>query len=30
VLNGNRHVTVPSLDALLNLTGDDSDGGFLA
>ncbi len=28
-LEGKRHVKVPSLDALMEETGDDSDGGFL-
>ena len=26
---GNRHVTVPDLDRLLEEAGDDSDGGYL-
>jgi CRP/FNR family transcriptional regulator, anaerobic regulatory protein len=29
VLDGKRSVSVPSLDALMEETGDDSDGGFL-
>lgn len=28
-LEGKRHVRVPSIDALMEETGDDSDGGFL-
>ena len=28
-LDGNRHVTIPSIDGLMEETGDDSDGGFL-
>ncbi|NEX46019.1 transcriptional regulator FnrL [Pseudotabrizicola algicola] len=28
-LDGKRHVTIPSFDALMDETGDDSDGGFL-
>ena len=28
-LEGKRHVTIPSLDRLLEEAGDDSDGGFL-
>jgi len=30
MLEGNRHVTVPDLDRLLEAAGDDSDGGMLA
>ncbi|MFN3722024.1 MAG: transcriptional regulator FnrL [Paracoccaceae bacterium] len=29
LLDGNRHVTIPLLDALMDQTGDDSDGGCL-
>lgn len=29
-LEGKRHVTVPDFDRLLNVAGDDSDGGMLA
>ena len=29
LLDGNRHVTIPSFDGLIEETGDDSDGGFL-
>ncbi|MFN4155810.1 MAG: transcriptional regulator FnrL [Paracoccaceae bacterium] len=29
MLDGKRHVTIPSVDALMEETGDDSDGGFL-
>ena len=28
-LEGNRNVTIPDFDALLDQTGDDNDGGFL-
>lgn len=28
-LDGKRQVTIPSIDALMDQTGDDSDGGFL-
>lgn len=28
-LDGKRQVTIPSIDALMDETGDDSDGGFL-
>jgi CRP/FNR family transcriptional regulator len=29
-LEGKRHVTIPDFDALMEVAGDDSDGGFLA
>ncbi|WP_103332350.1 transcriptional regulator FnrL [Pseudotabrizicola formosa] len=29
VLDGKRQVTIPSMDALMDETGDDSDGGYL-
>ncbi|MCU0801170.1 MAG: Crp/Fnr family transcriptional regulator [Rhodobacteraceae bacterium] len=29
VLDGKRHVTIPSIDMLMEQTGDDNDGGFL-
>ena len=30
VLEGKRHITIPDFDALLEITGDDSDGGLLS
>ncbi|MEM8555148.1 MAG: Crp/Fnr family transcriptional regulator [Pseudomonadota bacterium] len=29
-LTGKRHITIPNFDRLMDETGDDSDGGFLA